>query len=627
VILRMAKVLLIGPREGLAGALGCLQRVGLLQLRPSTDERGADGAPLVRPLPSTPEAGPLAASLAEAAERAAALRQRLPAAPIAEGQERLPEPGTPALLARLGTLEQEVGALVERRSTLVEELESTGRFERLVVALAPIRHRVDPSLLPEIHGLFLKDDPEPIALLAREVGRITDGRYDLDARPLGDGNVGVLLTIPRSASREVGALLFARGVEEVRLPAGFAGRPLIEVLLLLAARRREIPQEIDGVEKALLRVSAAFGLPLQEAEQRARAALDRLRATEQCGATRFAFVVAGWAPERQIPVLRATVEAELGGSFVLLAHPPDPHEWDQVPVVLSNPPWLRPFQLLLALVPLPRYGSIDPTPWLAVSFPLFFGFVLGDVAFGLIAAGAALLAMKLGWGGRMGRDVAAVALVCAGSALLFGLLFGEALGDLGGAVGLRPLLFHRRREVLAFLGLAVAVGGAHVAAGAALGVLTAVRAGNGRATVGRAARFGLLVAGGVAAVALGGVLSRGWLFGALGALGLLLTVAVIAEGPMAALDLVLGLGNVLSYSRLMALGLASAILADVANAIGRELSPRPAGLAIALLLHVVNFSLGLVSPAVAALRLHYVEFFERFYEEGGEPFRPFALTG
>jgi V/A-type H+-transporting ATPase subunit I len=111
------------------------------------------------------------------------------------------------------------------------------------------------------------------------------------------------------------------------------------------------------------------------------------------------------------------------------------------------------------------------------------------------------------------------------------------------------------------------------------------------------------------------------------ALGVLVVVAVAAEGPMAALDLVLGLGNVLSYSRLMALGLASAMLADVANSIARGLEPAIAGFAIGLLLHAVNFSLGLVSPVVAALRLHYVEFFERFYEEGGEPFRPFALTG
>jgi V/A-type H+-transporting ATPase subunit I len=94
---------------------------------------------------------------------------------------------------------------------------------------------------------------------------------------------------------------------------------------------------------------------------------------------------------------------------------------------------------------------------------------------------------------------------------------------------------------------------------------------------------------------------------------------------MAALHLVLGFGHVLSYARLMALGLASAMLAEVANGLAAALPGLP-GLALAALLHAVNFSLCLVSPIVAALRLHYVEFFERFYDEGGRPFRPFALS-
>ena len=627
-ILPMAKVQVLGPREHLARTLAFLQHEGVLQLRATGEERGMDGAPLVRPLEPAPDAEALARSLREGADRAAALLGRLPpAAAAAEQREALPEPGGEAFLSRLGALEGEVGALLARRSALLGEQEDTARFERLVVALAPIRHRVDPSLAPEIHGLFLKEDPEALSLLAQETRRITDGRYDLDARPLGDGRVGVLLTIPRASSRELAALLFAHGVEEVRLPQGFAGRPLIEVLLLLASRRQAIPGEIEQADLALTRIAAAFAPALAGAERRARESLARLRATEQCGTTRFAFVVAGWTPARRVAALRASLEAELGTAVALLAHPPEPSEWGRVPVVLSNPRWLRPFQLLLALVPLPRYGTVDPTPWLAVTFPLFFGFVLGDVAFGLVAAAVAAVAGWRGWGGRMGRDVAAVGLTCAASALAFGLLFGEALGDLGTSFGLRPLLFHRRREVLEFLGLAVAVGGAHVLAGAGLGAWTAIRAGHRRAAIARVAKVGLLAAGGVAALGVGGVLPRAGLLGGLGALAVFLLVAVVAEGPLAALDLVLGLGNVLSYSRLMALGIASAMLADVANAIGRTLAPRAAGLAIGLLLHSVNFSLGLVSPVVAALRLHYVEFFERFYEEGGEPFHPFALTG
>jgi V/A-type H+-transporting ATPase subunit I len=76
----------------------------------------------------------------------------------------------------------------------------------------------------------------------------------------------------------------------------------------------------------------------------------------------------------------------------------------------------------------------------------------------------------------------------------------------------------------------------------------------------------------------------------------------------------------------MALGLASVMLAEVANHIATALEPAPVGLALGVLLHGVNFTLGLISPAVAALRLQYVEFFEKFYDEGGFPFRPFGVA-
>ncbi len=68
------------------------------------------------------------------------------------------------------------------------------------------------------------------------------------------------------------------------------------------------------------------------------------------------------------------------------------------------------------------------------------------------------------------------------------------------------------------------------------------------------------------------------------------------------------------------------MLAEAANLVAETIRPAPAGLALAILLHALNFTLGLISPTVAALRLHYVEFFDKFYDEGGVPYRPFALA-
>jgi V/A-type H+-transporting ATPase subunit I len=427
---------------------------------------------------------------------------------------------------------------------------------------------------------------------------------------------------PRAHGRALTALLFERGVDEVKLPSACAGKPLFDVLLHLSVRAREIPQEIARADEALGRAATE----LSGLAAALRGALERRRALSRCGETRFACVVAGYMPVERLPALREAAAARLGERVAVLAETPSRDAWGEVPVVLRNRRGVRPFQLLLALVPLPRYGSVDPTPWLAFFFPLFFGLVLGDVVFGLLAIAVALLARRRGWGGATGRDLAAIALACAASAAVFGVLFGEALGELGAHLGLHPVLMDRRRAFMSFLGLALAIGGAHVAVGCVLGVASALRRGHRREAVGRAAKLLLLAAGAAAVVALLGLAPRGLALPAACAAGVFLLVAIGAEGPMAALDLVLGLGNVLSYARLMALGLASVMLAEVANLVAGALRPAAAGVAIAVLLHAVNFTLGLISPAVAALRLHYVEFFEKFYEEGGEPYRPFVLT-
>ena len=624
-ILPMSSVQLLGPRDLLPAALAHLQEQGALELRaPPPDDA------FVRPVGAGPGGPDLERRLADALRRLDALAARLPATPqaatepVAEAKlHRTVEELSDALPPVLQALERDTAALEARRASLAAERESTTRFSRLVVALSPLRHGLDPSLLPEYHGLVLRNDPEALALLRAEVRRITGDVCEVEARPLDADTTGVLVVVPHANGRALTSLLFERGVDEVRLPAAYAGKPLFEVLLLLVGRERELPAEIAEADAGLVLQSARVAALRDEVKEAAELASARGR----CGETRFAFVVTGYMPEERVAAVGAATVARFGGRVDLVARPPGRPEWGSVPVVLRNRSWLRPFELLLALVALPRYGSVDATPWLAVFFPLFFGLVLGDVAFGIAGVTVALVARARGWGGRIGRDVAWIALWCSVSAIVFGVLFGEALGELGAHLGLRPLLMDRRRAFMAFLALALGIGGVHVATGLALGTVSALRGGHRREAVGRAAKLLLLVVAAVTAAALAGSLPRSAVRPALLAGVALLGVSVLANGPMALLELVLSLGNVLSYARLMALGLASVMLAEVANLVARTLEPAAAGLTIAVLLHAVNFSLGLISPTVAALRLHYVEFFEKFYDEGGAPFRPFALSG
>ena len=107
----------------------------------------------------------------------------------------------------------------------------------------------------------------------------------------------------------------------------------------------------------------------------------------------------------------------------------------------DNPRLFRPFELIVRLMPLPRYGSLDPTPFVAVFFPMFFGLILGDVGYGLALAALGLVLRARSRPNTPLRSVAEIAGPCAAFSIIFGFLFGEFFGDLGQRrFGMRPWL-------------------------------------------------------------------------------------------------------------------------------------------------------------------------------------------
>lgn len=635
-IVRMAKVQVLGPRRVLPAALQVLHSQGVLQIRSLPDGPGtpdADPAWLrVIPLAGGEQAAERA--LEEVAGRLRDLLLLLPATdsptpdPISGEADGLPDEVTaPDVLSRLAALETDVRTLSDRRAALEAEQDLTARYERLFTALAPLRPALQEGTQVTTLGILLRRDrTEILRLLEQEVGRITRGACVLTFRELDREQIGLLLTVPHAAAAEVSRLLFERGITEIRLPGQYVGQPLVDALLLLARRSQELPAEIHEVAARLRAISARWHRPLTQALRVTRDHLTRLAAMARCGETEHIFVVSGWVPEESCGRLSAELEAAFEGRVILVEHMAGAADGDEVPVLLRNPPYVRAFELLVGFLALPRYGSIDPTPFMAVFFPVFFGLMLGDVGFGGLALVLVLLARIKGWGGEMGRQLTAIALACSVSAIGFGLLFGELFGELGEPLGLHPLLFDRRQAALSFLGLALAFGAVHIVLGVGLAFWSAFRRGHWREALARATTLSLILTALAAGLARVGYLPAAAGQPALLALSLLLVAAVVFGGGRAPLEMMNTLGNILSYARLMALGTASAMLADVANRMAEIFTPVVVGVTAAIVLHGVNFAMGLFSPTIQALRLHYVEFFDKFFEGGGKPYEPFALT-
>jgi V/A-type H+-transporting ATPase subunit I len=304
-------------------------------------------------------------------------------------------------------------------------------------------------------------------------------------------------------------------------------------------------------------------------------------------------------------------------------------EGETPPVLMHNPAPARPFESLVRLLATPRYGSIDPTLLMGVFVPLFFGIMLGDVVYGAI-----LLALAIAANHRLRdrpsalRDLSRVFMLSASWAIVWGVVYGEYLGDLGHrALGIEPIWINREEALESLLLFALAIGATHITLGLLLGVRQALKFHQRHELLERLSLLLTLAAlftlAAIAAEYLPGELITPSFAVIVTALVILMVLGGSMGLVMAPLELIGLIGNVLSYLRIAALGVASVYLARVANELGAS-GPLWLGLLVATLFHTLNLALGAFSPTVQALRLHYVEFFSKFYDEGGDDFRPFG---
>jgi V/A-type H+-transporting ATPase subunit I len=617
-IVPMAKIRLLGPRDRLADTIELVQDAGVLHL---ADAPRLDGtaAPPHRPPPVTRRERQLRRVLAdlEAARTALGLAGARP-----ETAQPRPDVTRLARWAReADRLHRAAVAVADRRARLEEERALVGRYQRFFGAFASLeaaRHRF--AAVSAYHVVLRPEQASHLERLREALREALGDAFELLAESLPEGEVAVLLLVPADAAKRIDELLVRARVQEVPMPAGYGGT-LAEAIPRLLERHARIPAELDALEGERVQLAMLHGRWVAEAEAAVHDELERRRALARAASTAHAFVLEGWLPEGSEARLTARLDERLHGAVVLETIGRERWRAEDAPVALRNPRLFRPFETITRMLPLPRYGTIDPTPFVGVFFPMFFGLMLGDIGYGLAMVALTVVLRRRSRPGTTLRAVSEVMGACALFTVAFGIAFGEFLGDLGHRwVGLTPLVFDREHNVMAFLGLAVALGVVHIVLGLVLGAVSARH--HPRSAAGKAisAAIVLLIVAGILAAL--GALPRVLLTPVAVTVLVAFPVLVVLEGIVAPIELFATLGHILSYARIMALGTASVMLAIVANEMVGAMGSVVVGVLFALLFHLVNFALGLFSPTIHSLRLHYVEFFETFYSPGGMRYQP-----
>lgn len=458
--------------------------------------------------------------------------------------------------------------------------------------------------------------------LRKALTKAVGEELELLDRPLASGELAVLILVSNDAAAKVAKLLSDSRVQELPAPAGLGETNLLRAMPALKQRLAAIPQAIAELEVERRRLAESHASTLNRLRWWLHDELLVLEARSQVHAGRHLFVLEGWLPDTkragfvaQVAALGPEIVVEFLGSEAWKA---------SAPVALTNPALFRPFEIVTRLMPLPRYGTIDPTPFLAIFFPAFFGLMLGDVGYGLLLAGIAVLLRFKSKPGTTLRSVSVIAGACSIFSVLFGVLFGELFGNLGHGVGMRPLWFNREEAIVPFLALAVAIGVVHISLGLVLAAVTAWRRGHAREAAGRSVAVLMVLLTVAALLAAFKLLPTGLVTPLVIGLLVAFPVLIALEGIVAVIELLSTFGHILSYARIMALGTASLMLAVVANQMVGTFGSVVVGVVFALLFHVVNFAIGLFSPTIHALRLHSVEFLGKFFSPGGAEYRPLA---
>jgi V/A-type H+-transporting ATPase subunit I len=530
----------------------------------------------------------------------------------------------------LDRLIEEVGGLVKRRNELQEKLTVISKYEEVFEVFTPLLEGFETMEDHTVIGLTIEKKYEEtvIPLLRAEIKKITEGQFHLVLKEVSHDISALALLFHKRYLKEVGSLLNTTDIHEIKMPSDMADRPFNEALDILNDMKAELPVSLRDVEAGIQDMSSKWYGVVSELLQKVEDQLNIFKVFLNFAQTRYTFIMRGWIPTRKLSTLRKRLHEAVGEAFVLNVLPIKHEEKESIPVCVVHSPLVRPFERLMSIFPLPKYNAIDPTTLLAVGFPIFFGMMLGDIAYGALFLGAAFFLKYKYRAKAIIQDVTYILILCSVSSIVFGFLYGELFGNFGEHfLGLHPIWRERLQAMVPLLYLSIGIGVFHVFLGLVLGIVESFRERSPKHGIARAATLGTICAIFILISYLAKLLPKEFFTTGVVLILVSIPLLIYAEGFVGILEIISVIGNILSYARLMAIGVSSAIIAMVANFFGGALGNFVIAAIIVLMLHALNLALGIYSPTIQGLRLHYVEFFKQFFRYGGRKYAPFAREG
>lgn len=376
---------------------------------------------------------------------------------------------------------------------------------------------------------------------------------------------------------------------------------------------------------------------LQQAEEVLLAKYQREMAKAGIVESHYLAVIRGWIGADEVPTLQRVLHQAFPNQqvYVSLEEPTEAEiATNKTPTKLKNHAIVKPFEMLTEMYSIPKYDEIDPTPWMMPFYLVFFGMMVADFGYGLLMLVATTVGLKALTLPKGTQRFLKLFQYLSLSTIVWGLIYGSSFG-----VEMPVYLLSPSKDFMAIFGLSMVFGGIQIFTGLFLAGKENMRKKEYVAAVNQGFSWQGILAG-ILIAALGALVVKsnaltmiGAILAIISALAVLVTSVIGAKSKVGGLFMGLYdlygitsyIGDFVSYSRLMALGISGGSIAAAFNMLVGYMPPAArftAGIVLIVVLQGLNIFLSLLSAYVHAARLQYVEFFGKFYTGGGRAFRP-----
>jgi len=531
----------------------------------------------------------------------------------------------------LSVIEPNIKKIEVEKEDLKSKIEHLSRYQPVLRQCQPLIQEIKKK--PDLESniiMFNRKSDLGLVEFEKEIKEKTKGLYEIISRRIDENYFAVLVLYNRDFQNAIQGYLASEKLSSFELSPELRNVNLVDTSAHIESSLEKLETTLESLENEKNKIIETPEFEkLVKIYNEASDRISDFQLAEKMGGTEKTFEIEGFLPKSKRKMFDLELKNNFGNRILITKTKAK----KDAPVLRKNPRLIRPFETITNLIQLPQYGSIDPTPLVFVFFIFFWGFMVGDVGYAAVIFSIAfILRIKFKKNQQQAlQNITEIFMMSCIAAMFFGIIYFEIFGDLGEIIAhdlhlpLKPIL-NRYEEVQILLIISILIGYVIIIGGMLLGVYNNLKLGHMSHVYSNLLL--ILIWGSIPVVLIIATISPDLFTTAILADLIIIILSIVflmkLDGIAGLIHVIERFSNILSFARLMAIGLVGAWMGFIGNNLIRQENIFPLGIVMGLGLHLINIVILILSPTIHSMRLNVFEFFTQFVLEGGNSFKPYG---